>query len=112
MTAVSVGSWAVTLAIVGRATGIAVLWGMVGPLAATIATWVLVERTYTHSPEQLTGVMVGAFGAKVVFFGAYVAVMLKVVGLSPIPFVAGFTSYFIGLYLIEALYLRRLFMSR
>ena len=35
--------------------------------------------------------------------------MLKVVGLRPVPFVVSFTSYFIALYLTEALLLRRLF---
>jgi hypothetical protein len=29
-----------------------------------------------------------------------------------VPFVVSFTSYFIGLYLMEALYLRRLFSER
>jgi len=29
-----------------------------------------------------------------------------------VPFVASFTSYFIALYLIEALYMRRLFSER
>ena len=43
------------------------------------------------------------------FFGAYVAVMLEVIGLRPTVFVVSFTSYFIALYLIEALLLRRLF---
>jgi len=43
------------------------------------------------------------------FFGAYVAVMLKVVGLHPTPFVVSFTSYFIALYLVEALLMRSLF---
>jgi hypothetical protein len=52
--------------------------------------------------------MVAGFGVKMVFFGAYVAIALKVLSLRPIPFVASFTGYFIGLHLIEALYLRRL----
>jgi len=30
-------------------------------------------------------------------------------GVQPVPFVASFTTYFIGLYLVEALYLKRLF---
>jgi len=35
-------------------------------------------------------------------------VMLGVVSLRPVPFVASFTSYFVGLYLMQALYLRRM----
>jgi len=55
--------------------------------------------------------MIGAFGVKILFFGAYTAVMLTVVGLRPVPFVASFTSYFIALYLTEALLMRRLFVA-
>ena len=44
------------------------------------------------------------------FFGAYVAFVLKVLAFRPIPFVASFTGHLIGLYGMEALYLRRLFI--
>ena len=53
--------------------------------------------------------MIAAFAGKMVFFGAYVAVMLRRAGVRPVPFVASFTGYFIALYLIEALCLKRLF---
>jgi hypothetical protein len=43
-----------------------------------------------------------------VFYGLYVALMLKVMALRPIPFVVSFTSYFIALYAMEAWFLRRL----
>ena len=46
-----------------------------------------------------------------VFFGAYVAVVLKLFAQPAIPFVASFTGYFIALHLCEALLLRRLFTS-
>ena len=46
---------------------------------------------------------------KMLFFGTYVALMLRVVGLQPLPFVVSFTGYFIALYLTEALLMRRLF---
>jgi len=55
--------------------------------------------------------MLSAFAAKVVWFGAYVIVMLAVVGLRPGPFVASFLGYFIALYVVEALLMRRLFAS-
>ena len=73
------------------------------------ASWMAAERTYRRRPERLTAMMVAAFGVKMVFFGAYVAIALKVLSLRPIPFVISFTGYFIGLHVIEALYLRRLF---
>ena len=86
-----------------------VLLGMLAPLAGAVGTWVLVARTYPSRPERLTSLMVAAFGAKLVFFGAYVTVMLKVLALQPLPFVISFTTYFIALHMFEALCLQRLF---
>jgi hypothetical protein len=109
MAAASVVSWLAVATLAGADTGLDVLLGMVGPLAVASATWVLAERTYSRQPERLTSVMVQAFAGKLVFFGAYIAVMLKVLSLRPVPFVVGFTTYFIALHLTEALLLRRLF---
>src|SRR5258708_13429576 len=105
MTAAAVGSAVVAVAIAGRQTAAEVLLGMLAPLAAATVSWVLTERTYTRAPQQLTALMIGAFGAKMLFFGAYVAVMLKVVGLRPTPFVVSFTSYFIAFYLTQSLFI-------
>jgi hypothetical protein len=86
-----------------------ILFGLAGPLLVATGSWILIERVYRLSPERLTGVMAAGFAGKMVFFGAYVVVALTVLSLRPIPFVASFTSAFIGLHLIEALCLRRLF---
>ncbi len=102
-------SWLVAAALLDTQARIEVLYGMLGPLAMVSGSWVLMERAYRRSPQRLTAVMVAAFAGKLVFFGAYVAVMLRVLSLRPRTFVASFTGYFIALYLIEALYLRRLF---
>jgi hypothetical protein len=109
MAAAAVGSAVVAVAIAGRQTAADVLLGMLAPLAAATVSWVLTERAYKREPARVTGLLIGAFGAKMLFFGAYVAVMLKVVGLHPTPFVVSFTSYFIALYLVEALLMRSLF---
>ena len=53
--------------------------------------------------------MMAAFGAKMLFVGVYLVVMLRVLDVRPVPFVASFAGYFVALYVIEALYLRRLF---
>jgi hypothetical protein len=109
MVGVSVAVWLLVAPFVDAPARLAVLGGMVGPLAVVSGTWLLMERTYRVSPGSLTSVMIAAFGFKVVFFGGYVAVMLGLLALRPVPFVASFTGYFIGLYLIEALCMRRLF---
>ena len=102
-------SWLVVAAIPEVDSDREVLLGMLGPLAGAVGTWVLVARTYASTPERLTSRMVAAFGGKLVFFGAYVTVMLKVVSLRPLPFVISFTTYFIALHMFEALCLQRLF---
>jgi hypothetical protein len=110
---VMVGGSVASSIVAGMAAGPAlmteVLLGMLGPLVVAVASWELAERTYRRSPERLTGVMAAAFAGKMLFFGAYVTVMLMGVSLRPVPFVVSFTAYFIGLHVTEALCLRRLF---
>lgn len=101
--------WLATAAFLPWRTSFEVLCGMLGPLAAASVSWVLAERKYRQHPQALTKLMMLAFGAKLIFFAAYVTVMLRVLLLRPGPFIIGFTVCFIVLHLIEALFLRRLF---
>jgi hypothetical protein len=112
MVAVSMGTWAVTPVIADRRTSIEIFFGMLGPLAAVTASWALAEWIYRQRPAELTSLMLGLFLLKAIFFAGYVAIMLRVAKFRPIPFVGSFTGYFIGLYLIEALYLKRLLSER
>jgi hypothetical protein len=105
----SVLSWFAAAALTGPAVMRELLFGMLAPLLAAVVTWELAARTFRRNPERLTGLMVVAFAGKMVFFGAYVAVMLLGLSLRPVPFVVSFTGYFIGLHLAEALCFRRLF---
>jgi hypothetical protein len=86
-----------------------IVYGMLAPLVVAVVSWVVVERAYRQSPRRVMGVMVVAFGAKMVVFGGYVAVGLRGLGLRPVPFIVSFTAYFIGLHFAEAWWLRRLF---
>jgi hypothetical protein len=108
MVAAAIVSWLAITAVAGAANPEAGL-GMIGPLAAAGVTWVLAQRTYESHPERLTGVLIKALAGKMVFFGVYVIVMVRVLALRPIPFMASFIGYFIALYVMEALFLRRLF---
>ena len=111
MVIASVATWlAIAVWLDGRART-AVLLGMCAPLAMATGTWVLAERTYRQNPVALTSLMIAAFGFKLVFFGAYVAAMITLLTVSPVPFVASFVGYFVALYLAEALLLRRLFTT-
>ena len=76
-------SWLVMAALLDTRASIEVLCGMLGPLAMVVGSWVLMERAYRRNPDRLTAVMVAAFAGKLVFFGAYVAVMLRLLSLRP-----------------------------
>jgi hypothetical protein len=104
----ALSSIAATL-IVDRARGMEVVMGMFGPLLVATASWIVAERTWRREPARLTGVLITAFAGKLVFFAAYVAFMLSVLSLRPVPFVASFTTYFIALHVVEAVSLKRLF---
>jgi len=109
MVGASIVSWLIVSRVAGPDANPEVLYGMLAPLVVAVVSWIVIERTYRSNPERLTRVMVEGLAVKAVFFGAYVAGMLRVLGLRPVPFVVSFTSYFIALHVTEAVFLRRLF---
>ncbi|MBI4471857.1 MAG: hypothetical protein HY646_04255 [Acidobacteria bacterium] len=88
----------------GRDAGL----GLLGPLVAMICTWIAVERTHRRRPEGVTPVMIKAFAAKMVFFAAYITVILRTELVEPVPFVISFTIYYLALQITAAIALRRL----
>src|SRR3954463_7598983 len=108
MAGLSVGSWLlVTLA--SADANPEALFGMAGPLLAVCVSWLAVKRVHAVQPERVMNVMITAFMAKMLFFGVYVAGMLRGLEMRRTPFVVGFLVYFIALYAMEALFLKRLF---
>jgi hypothetical protein len=83
-------------------------WGLAGPLLSAVISWQVLERTYRAAPDRLTNVMLVSFGAKVLFFGLYLVLMLKGLGLRPMPFMLSFTGYYVALHVVEAACLKRL----
>jgi hypothetical protein len=108
MAGTCLGSW-LLLTAAQRDLNPEALLGMAAPLASAMVTWVVLARTAAAAPERVTGVMMTGFAVKMVVFGAYVAGMLKGLGLRPVPFVVSFAGYFIALHAMEAVFLRRLF---
>jgi len=109
---------AVAWAVVGIAasqgvTGMAgpVFGGMVGPLLAVAATWLIVVRTHQTNPAAVTGVMMTAFMVKAIFFAAYSVAMIKGLGFDVRPFAISFGAFFITLYGVEAALFARLFRT-
>lgn len=93
-----------------RLTG-ALIAGMAAPLAAVVVTWLVIDRAARTDPQRVGRRLLGAFGVKVLFFGAYVVVALGVLQLDPKAFIVSFTCYFVALYLTEALLFRRVFAA-
>jgi hypothetical protein len=85
-----------------------ILLGVAGPSVGVLTAWLLMVRTFRRNPAALTRLMMIAFAAKMIFFGAYVAFVLRMLPVRPIPFVVAFTSAFIALYTMQAFALRRL----
>ncbi|MFQ6614332.1 MAG: hypothetical protein ACE5D1_05765, partial [Fidelibacterota bacterium] len=87
-------------------------WGMAGPLAMGILTVELVTWKLNHAPQELTGLMIRAFGMKMVFYAAYVVVILKFTALDGMTFILSFLVFFILLHILEALYFHAKFETR
>jgi hypothetical protein len=100
------------VASVALGSGGEVWLGMAAPLLVVIASWMIAARIYEREPERLTSVMMTAFAAKAVIFGAYCWLALGVLRVRPVPFAVSFAVYFIALYTAEAVCLQRLFAGR
>ena len=109
MSAASLVCWTVVSVIAGSAHIGAAFLGMLGPLTGAVATWVIVERTHARAPTRTSGVMIRLFAAKVLLFGAYVVGVLASRPSWAMVFVVSFTSQYILLHFMEAVFLSRLF---
>jgi hypothetical protein len=112
MVAASVLSWLIVAGAAGARANPEALYGMLGPLAVAAVSSIVTERTVTSRPERLMGVMVTGLAIKAVFFGVYVAAMLRLMALRPVPFAVSFTAYFIALHVIEVVFMRRLIADK
>jgi hypothetical protein len=105
------GTWGLVSLLVFPGAVAETFLGMIAPLLVAIGTILLVERTYSRQPAQLTGRMTQAFLGKMLFYGIYVSLVVGVFSFQAIPFVLSFTGYFLGLHLAEALHFRAIFQS-
>jgi hypothetical protein len=112
MAGAAIGSWFAVSVAGGDRVNPESFFGMAGPLVAVCASWIAVKRTHHAAPERVMGVMIVWFALKLVFFGAYMAVMIRLLSLRTVPFVTAFVSYFIALYAMQALFLKRLTMTK
>jgi hypothetical protein len=99
--------WAAAVAVWGEAARVDVGLGLAGPLVAALGTWAMIARTVRADSSRLTGRLLGAFAVKIVFFGGFVAVVIRGLGVRSVAFVVSFTVSFIVLHGVEAILLRR-----
>jgi hypothetical protein len=109
MIVLSLGSWLALVLMAGRQFIPEFTAGLAGPLVVAVVSWTLVARTYRTHPERVTQLLLSGFMAKALFFGVYVVVMVRGVGLEPVPFALSLGGSFVTLFAIQALSMRRLF---
>jgi hypothetical protein len=103
MLAGSVVSSFIMAALLGAEIKLEVWLGMLGPLTAALVSWIAMERQHVRRPEGLTAVLIKAFAAKVIFFGGYITVLVRLGLVRPIPFVVSFIIYFLALHVVEVI---------
>ena len=109
MIAGAIGSAAVAGLVTAPDIRSAIVLGMVGPLAATVGSWVAIEYAYRQDPLKVTGVMLRAWLLKALFFTVYLVAVVGGLGVSGQAFAVSLASYFLVLHTIEAMLLKRLF---
>ena len=103
--------WLALAAVAGPDGLRAVTVGTLGPLAATVISWLALVRVHASAPGAVQGTMLRFFGAKVLFFGVFVTAAVKGLALGTRMFVVSFATQYIMLHFMEAFYLHRLFAS-
>ena len=109
LVAVCVASSGLCAVVLEPATAAAAFLGMAAPLAVGVATIQLVDQTARTDILRLTARMTQAFIAKMVFYPAYVLVVISVLAIDPVSFSISFTLYFVALQITEALYFKTVF---
>ena len=109
MVGASALGWLALLAVAGPDGLLAVTIGTLGPLVATVISWLAIARIHAQAPGRVQGAMLRFFGAKVVFFAVFVTAAVKWLALGTRMFVVSFATQYIMLHFMEAFYLHRLF---
>jgi len=90
---------------------IEIFLGMTAPLLVTIISILWIKKVFKIDPEKTTVTMTKAFFIKMVLFALYFIIILSFYTFEPNPFVISFTGFFILFYVIEAMFLQKLFQS-
>ena len=108
MVAGSVACWLIGSRIVNPELTSDIGFGMLGPLVAAVGTWMSISTVAGNDPKLNNQRMLIGLFVKALFFAGYVAAMIRVIHVRPVPFVVSFTAFFLGLLVTEALLVQRL----
>ncbi len=85
--------------------------GMIAPLTVTIFSIIWIKKVFKADPEKTTATMTRSFFIKMVLFALYFIIILSFYTFEPNPFIISFTGFFILFYIIEAVFLQKLFQT-
>ena len=104
------GSWSVFSWIIIKAYISELFLGMIVPLVIGLLTVTKIQSIFTSDPGELTSFMMKSFIGKLVIYGVY---MMVIVAFSPFnerPFFISFMGYFITHHVLEAFFIRSVFI--
>ena len=85
--------------------------GMIAPSLVTIFSIIWIKKVFKTDPEKITATMTKSFFIKMLLFALYFIIILSFYTFEPNPFVISFTGFFILFYIIEAMFLQKLFQT-
>jgi len=104
------GSWSLVSWIIIKDYISELFLGMIVPLVIGLLTVKKIQSIFTSDPGKLTSFMMKSFIGKLVIYGVY---MMGIVAFSPFnerPFFISFMGYFITLHVLEAFFIRSVFI--
>ena len=104
------GSWSLISWIISKDYIPEFFLGMIVPLVIGLLTVTKIQSIFTSDPGELTSFMMKSFIGKLVIYGVY---MMGIVAFSPFnerPFFISFMGYFITLHVLEAFFIRSVFI--
>ncbi len=104
------GSWSLVSWIIIKDYISELFLGMIVPLVIGLLTVTKIQSIFTSDPGELTSFMMKSFIGKLVIYGVY---MMGIVAFSPFnerPFFISFIGYFITLHVLEAFFIRSVFI--
>ena len=91
--------------------GLELLLGWILPVLAGTVTLYFIDSAAQKDPFLVTKTLVKGFILKMIYYGATILTLFKLYSFEPIPFVCSFSSFFLGLHVLEAVIIKRISQS-